>query len=242
MIDLDRIVLLVRPGRENVEPVDSEVAGVVVVGFRQSQIDVALRHLLNPTCGDNVVRELPATIVGCRGRRIKDVSPERRIRKIAGQFVGGGNPRLADGPAAKPIVLSSEKEERLVLPVVDLRNDHRSAEGAAKLILPEGGRLRQGRLGDRTAGRKNVVADELPGGSGKRVPARTTSNLDGRSGDAAVLRLVAVRGNAELLNRIQNRLVSAASPHYRGVDAAVEQEGVSVCPLAIDACAVGSRG
>ena len=36
--------------------------------------------------------------------------------------------------------------------------------------------------------------------------------MDGRARDAAVLRLVAVRLNAELLNRVQNRLVSAAPP------------------------------
>src|SRR6266567_1000869 len=108
-----------------------------------------------------------------------------------------------------------EKEERPVLTVVDLGKHYRSAEGAAKLILAEGGGLRQGRLADRTAGQKHVVADELPGGSREPVSARTASNLDGRAGDATVLRLVAVRLNAELLNRVQNRLISAVPPHYR---------------------------
>src|ERR1700694_1968185 len=115
-----------------------------------------------------------------------------------------------------------EKEERPVLTIVDPGKDYRSAESAAKLILAECGGLRQGRLADRTAGQKYVVADELPGGSREPVPARTANHLDGRARDAAILRLVAVRLNADLLNRAQNRLVSAAPPHYRSIDRAVE--------------------
>src|SRR5712692_2166295 len=146
VIEAERIVILVLPVRENIEPVDTEIAGVEVVRSGQHQFEVALRQPIDPICRDNVVGELIAnhstTGTGSRGGRIKNVSPKHRVRKVAGQFVGGGNSRALHVRLAIHKALIGEKEERLVLTIVGLGKDDRSAEGAAKLILAECGGLR----------------------------------------------------------------------------------------------------
>src|SRR4030095_17053821 len=96
-----------------------------------------------------------------------------------------------DSPIAP--ALPGELKERPVLPVEQLGDDDRTADGGPELVLLEIGRLGSRGIGVRVPRIEGLVAHELPGRAANPVGTAFRHDVDDAAEDAAALGLVVVR-------------------------------------------------
>ena len=118
-------------------------------------------------------------------------------------------------------------EECLVL------ND-RAADSGTELVLAEGRRLLVELVRERVARVQRVVAEELPKRAVELVRARLGDHIDDASEDTSEFRLVVVRLNLELLNRIDNRRNDVHVADVIGVVEPIQEVDVHAVPLTVD--------
>ncbi len=135
---------------------------------------------------------------------------------------------------AFPVLLADEQEERLVL-------EDRTIDAEAVLIDVLIGLRRLARVEEERIGGQGLAPHEVVADAVERVRPRLQRHVDDAAGGPAVLRVVRVRGDLELLHRFRRRHVGDVVAALVGVvRRAVEQELV-VAVLAAVHRPVGER-
>ena len=120
--------------------------------------------------------------------------------------IGHGSGRARG--AARPLALLGEEEEGLVAPVVQFGDEHRTAHGAAELILLERAQLGAVAVVAPRVGFQFAVAQEVEGRAVQPVGARLGGDRDHAAAGAPELGRKRVRDDGDLFHRVHDGLVA----------------------------------
>ena len=175
-------------------------------------VDQRLTDGTDPVRRNDIARErLPEVLAVGEGGGQRVVDDDRRTggvdqaRKVASVLrrrgVGGGIGQRAG--VADPLHI--EHEECLVFAVIDLRNAHRPIHYESRLVPAHDAAGAFGRVSGETVGIQFVVAEKLVQRSMKRVGTALQHGVHNRAGAVAVLRIIRVGLDRDLLDGVGRR-------------------------------------
>src|SRR5437879_9531578 len=148
-----------------IDYVETGTGGVRPVQVVLQEVD---RKAIDPRLWDLIIRErlpdesLRILRIWLSGGRVVDQVRQKRVGEVTGEFcIGRGEIRVLLRFVVSPTFVA-EKEERLFLALVELRNPYRPTDRRSKLVLVEGSRSRGSCVREWIPRVKGIVTQEPP--------------------------------------------------------------------------------